>query len=309
MVAVFLTFCFHIGGYPMKWCNETDLFFELPSARNRPDCIPASWLASCLLYHLQTIDVNSFSVAELTDQEKRKLDSNRVYLGQALHPTLSLINHSCLPSASVLTTTDGYGVLIASQFIPVGGEVTIDYISGSNGSVNRNSQLFKKFYFNCTCAACYTELTLLPERGTFLICPQCRSTYPLARQCPICESTLGYRLSNKIDSEYNDKIRKRVEKMDFDLETFRRFLKDVQSIILPPHKALDLARYFHDFALHYRYGMWTLEPWSQKDFSKDLSNKKIDGAAFHKTHKSNIFVEFGRAHYGCNRYKSSTTRL
>ncbi|VDO02897.1 unnamed protein product [Rodentolepis nana] len=81
MAAVYLTFCFHIGGYPMKWCRETDLFFELPSASKRPDCIPASWLASCLLYHLQTIGINSFSVTELAGKEKFDEGRSRNHIG------------------------------------------------------------------------------------------------------------------------------------------------------------------------------------------------------------------------------------
>ncbi|KAM3180193.1 hypothetical protein ACTXT7_016792, partial [Hymenolepis weldensis] len=81
--ALFLTYCLHLGGYPMMWFDEFDeanesLFFSTPSASNRPIRIPASWLAACLLFHIQSNDVNNFEFGEMSPLNPVILKANRI---------------------------------------------------------------------------------------------------------------------------------------------------------------------------------------------------------------------------------------
>ncbi|KAM3175663.1 hypothetical protein ACTXT7_008103 [Hymenolepis weldensis] len=241
LAAVFLTFCFYIGGYPMKWCSETDLFFKVPSPNRRPDCIPASWLASCLLYHLQAVNINSFPISEVISRHERRLGSMSIHLGRALYPTLSLINHSCEPSACLVIGREGYGVLIALKSMPAGSEITVDYKPSKDILSKKKAKLFEEFYFHCTCTTCNSGCKISDlEQVTILICPECKLQYSAQKQCPGCGSIEGYCLFQKLDSCEIKEMEERAERRDVDLETFTRILKDAQSVIQPP-MGVDMA--------------------------------------------------------------------
>ncbi|KAM7536885.1 hypothetical protein Aperf_G00000084336 [Anoplocephala perfoliata] len=64
VIALYLTYCLHLAGYPMKWFDEVeenmDSFFSTPSPSNCPSRIPASWIAACMLFHIQATSINSF---------------------------------------------------------------------------------------------------------------------------------------------------------------------------------------------------------------------------------------------------------
>ncbi|VDL61311.1 unnamed protein product [Hymenolepis diminuta] len=265
--AVFLTFCFYIGGYPMKWCNETDLFFSVPSPDRRPDWIPASWLASCLLYHLQTVEINSFPISEAINHQERSSKALSLHLGRALYPSLSLINHSCGPSACLITARESYGVLIALKSIPTGGEITIDYMPAEHKLGLKRAKMFDEFYFFCNCTTCYSGFgTPDPEEVTILICPECKSQYPVKKKCPGCESLEGYRLFQRLDLREIKELEERAGRQDVDLEACTRILRDAQSVIQPPSKTLDRVQNLFCYACIYCYGMWTLEPWFLSDY-------------------------------------------
>lgn len=246
----------------MKWCNETDLFFEVPSSTRRPDCIPASWLASCLLYHLQAVEINSFPISEAVNRQERSPNAFSLHLGRGIYPTLSLINHSCEPSACLLIARESYGVLIALKSVPAGGEITIDYMPSIQIPSKKKAELFKQFHFYCTCTTCYSGCkTTDLEEVTILICPECKLQYPAKKQCPGCGSIEGYCLFQKLDSCEIKEMEERAKRQDFDLEALTRIFKDAQSVIQPPSKTLNRIQNLFSFACIYCYGMWTVEPW------------------------------------------------
>nr|CDS25710.1 SET and MYND domain containing protein 4 [Hymenolepis microstoma] len=161
LYALFLTYCFHLGGYPMVWFDEFDdanesLFFQLPSPSNRPTRIPASWLAACLLFHIQSNDVNNFEFGEVLLKSKKYHPQSHLMLGSCHFPTLSLINHSCEPSTAVCVTDKGRAFLFALEPISAGKEITISYGPALffMDKSYRQRKLKESFHFTCTCQAC-----------------------------------------------------------------------------------------------------------------------------------------------------------
>ncbi|KAM7534812.1 hypothetical protein Aperf_G00000107999 [Anoplocephala perfoliata] len=126
VAAVFLTYCLFAGGYQMDWVGNMNM--NLPSPINRPECIPASWVAACLLYHLQSAEITHFSLLNRLNRERRQQMSGYTELGVIVYPTIALVNHSCNPSAFVTTTTGGFASLITLKPLSAGSEISIAYI-------------------------------------------------------------------------------------------------------------------------------------------------------------------------------------
>jgi hypothetical protein len=86
----------------------------------------------------------------------------------AVYRTISFANHSCIPNAilhidtrdSPGSTTQGQGRLVATQDIPVGGEIVINYTSKDwyHDGVIRRAVLKNGWRFNCACKVCEGEL-------------------------------------------------------------------------------------------------------------------------------------------------------
>ncbi|VDL16493.1 unnamed protein product, partial [Hymenolepis diminuta] len=190
--AVFLTYCLHLGGYSMKWFNETDIFFSEPSISNRPDIIPASWLAACMLYHLQATEINSFQTVEVVAKELFSNSPKFEEFGVSVYPTISLINHSCDPTASVLMSDKGVMIVYALESLSAGNELSITYQSYfyEKSTQERRDWLRSRYHFCCECIACRHDWDQKsvegPER---LICQKFGSFFTEdAEECPACGS-------------------------------------------------------------------------------------------------------------------------
>ncbi|KAM7536028.1 hypothetical protein Aperf_G00000101254 [Anoplocephala perfoliata] len=67
-----------IADYQMDWFEEANMenmnvFFCNPSSSNRPNRIPASWIAACILYHIQSINVNAFALNEMMTNTRNEV--------------------------------------------------------------------------------------------------------------------------------------------------------------------------------------------------------------------------------------------
>lgn len=87
----------------------------------------------------------------------------------AVYPTLARINHSCVPNATCEQETQREKFLMrlrATEDIPNGREVTIDYIGvdGYPRTNERQQALRDTYHFTCSCALC-VPVVIEPGRG------------------------------------------------------------------------------------------------------------------------------------------------
>ncbi|CAK0825221.1 unnamed protein product, partial [Prorocentrum cordatum] len=77
-------------------------------------------------------------------------------------PLVSLVNHSCLPSACCVPLTRRTVALVATRPLPAGAEVTQRYLSPLAPRGERQAELRRAKGFDCGCARCVAELEALP---------------------------------------------------------------------------------------------------------------------------------------------------
>lgn len=146
---------------------------------DRPECIPASWVAACLLCHLQATEINCFKVDELIAQNASLKQAEYEIYGYVLFWTISLIKHSCNPSAFVIISTGVVGDLLTLRPLAVGSEISIAYGSTyfDQPVPLRRRTLKSKYCFNCNCEACNNNWTYHEDKIVKLICPDCQNMF------------------------------------------------------------------------------------------------------------------------------------
>ncbi|XP_077566906.1 N-lysine methyltransferase SMYD2-B-like [Stigmatopora nigra] len=83
-------------------------------------------------------------------------DEELSHVGTAIYPDVALINHSCLPNATV--TFEGIKAEIrAVKEMKPGDEVLISYIDLLYPTDDRNERLRDFYYFTCRCGECQTR--------------------------------------------------------------------------------------------------------------------------------------------------------
>ena len=79
--------------------------------------------------------------------------SQRTSIGQAIHPTLALANHSCIPT--LVREDRGRRVVVrAARGLARGEEATTDYAHSSREGGGRREWLRKRYWFLCKCQEC-----------------------------------------------------------------------------------------------------------------------------------------------------------
>jgi SET and MYND domain-containing protein len=76
--------------------------------------------------------------------------------GSAVFRCLSMLNHSCLPNATVDFDAEGHAILRTAADIPAGQQLLIDYTAGLGPTLPfaRRQQLLAQRHFDCYCARC-----------------------------------------------------------------------------------------------------------------------------------------------------------
>ncbi|XP_068236213.1 SET and MYND domain-containing protein 4-like [Palaemon carinicauda] len=125
-------------------------------------------------------------------------------LGAGVFPTLSLINHSCNPTAQVYF--DGKKmVLRAITYIPAGEEITYSYIRtyGEMSYSDRKARL-KKYHINCRCEACIEKWPLYSDLANIQVpCLNCQSAVSITEVCPTCtKCQLEYKPHKRSQTEW-----------------------------------------------------------------------------------------------------------
>ncbi|KAM3183898.1 hypothetical protein ACTXT7_009450 [Hymenolepis weldensis] len=266
IASIFLTYCLYIGGYPMKWSN-VDLYAP-PSTENRPKYIPASWVAACILYHMQAVDINAFNFDISISHNLTGITKESTIIGAMLYPSISLINHSCNPSAFLVMSSRGVGCLVALKTLTAGSEISIQYVGDFyEKSKEERQKCLKSFYFECSCEACINEWTYHEDSKETLICPLCKTSLcSTLEACPLCSSTSGPERYRKL---WNGDFRRIFGCMldgDVGLEILKTAAdasNQAQSLVLPPAKTIKKALTLFKYSMFIRYGNWVVEPWSK----------------------------------------------
>lgn len=106
-----------------------DIFFSTPSPSNYPDRIQASWVAACMLFHIQSMNTNTFHFDQLILKTGKAFLSSDESFGCCLYPRISLIDHSCCPTAAICLADRGTAFLFALRSLLAGNEISLSYTS------------------------------------------------------------------------------------------------------------------------------------------------------------------------------------
>lgn len=237
----------------MIWFNEVEananIFYKTPSSTNRPGRIPASWLAACISFHLESIRLNNFALVEALLPSLDSLRYHEEIPGVGLYPTLSFLNHSCDPNTAVFTVQGGTIFLIATRSIPVGSEVTVSYgdLFFTTARSARRKSLRKHYRFLCMCEACVNNW------------PRC-SGDRIKANFNIDVAGFAQYISNLSDYLKYDRYSLKTLSSE-DLQDAKRGYDLVRKVFEPGSKYYHIFDHF--FVTHVRllYGNYTIEPW------------------------------------------------
>ncbi|VUZ54920.1 unnamed protein product [Hymenolepis diminuta] len=260
IAAVFLAFCLYPGGYPMDWSYSKQGNIKM----NISDKLPASWIGGCLLYHLQSTRINSFGFYDVARSEEAMKYED---LSSLIYPPLSLINHSCDPSALVLITSEGVAFLMSIRDLKARNEITISYQVAYEEKNTRDHkrQLKENYFFECTCEACQNNWN--NENPVEKVkCPHCQFGSELIAQtarCSKCESFLPIEEAYKLISDVRELIQE-IPNISWNRrqsQNLSSLLTRAHSLLSPPCRTITLLRECIFDLLKKTAQMWTCEPW------------------------------------------------
>lgn len=259
----------------MQWFDETDIFFSDPSSAPRSKVIPASWIAACMLYHIQAVYINAFSVSENIRRGASSKLSKSEEFGTAIYPTISLINHSCSPNVAIRFTDKGSAFLYASQPLHSGSEISLTYhpLFYLMSTRCRREILLSRFHFLCKCEACrndWNEYVLVaPE---ILVCRNCKEAFREEYDaCPKCKSLESVNMIEHLRKEVIPKLKKCVYQevcMPAELKYAAISINNAMSFLQRPSFTIVLLQDLYDYILSRIYGNQTIEQWADMNASQ-----------------------------------------
>lgn len=159
-------------------------------------------LAVAMLHSLQAINCNAYEIVENVYDKRTHVWEPR-FVGGAIYPSVSLVNHSCYPNVVRHTYPSGIVVVRTLRFIGKGTEILDCYGPQwiSEGRISRREYLWKKYCFLCTCEAC-TQNWQYPLSETMNI------------KCRACSEIIGTINERKEHSVAGKQCRSCGEKID-----------------------------------------------------------------------------------------------
>ncbi|XP_068236217.1 SET and MYND domain-containing protein 4-like [Palaemon carinicauda] len=162
-------------------------FFGNPFNPGKEDLL---LMGETLFSNLMKISCNGFQLVEFQCTGP-PVTLNRITIGSAVFPTLSLVNHSCDPSA----TTYIYGrtqVIRASRCIAPGEEITESYCQTfyQQEEEERQMGLLEVYQFTCHCEACqkkWPTYSKLPKEMLFKCINCSRPVSSVTAECQNCK--------------------------------------------------------------------------------------------------------------------------
>nr|CDS31238.1 SET and MYND domain containing protein 4 [Hymenolepis microstoma]CDS31242.1 SET and MYND domain containing protein 4 [Hymenolepis microstoma] len=261
-VAIFLTFCLLIAGYPMDTEDSLWSTQDEPSSKNRSDRISVSWLAACVLHHLHSTNVTSFFLTQKIFYRLRSsLEFAQLNIGLIFYPAISLINHSCDPNALVLMSGNGAAGIVALKPIPANSEISICYLLSywQRPRGIRRNLLSEGFLFLCKCEACAKNWRVVKGNNTLILCPGCKKGSK-----NICKASLpAVNFYNKLVHKYLRKIERLKDRNDASSESIAyvtKVINQIDSFIAPPSDVLVKVKRAYEYLINLKYSSWTLAP-------------------------------------------------
>lgn len=197
--------------------------------------------------HLQGLPCNAHSLSETTIPVESSLELVSVdYVGNALYPALSMVNHSCSPNVVRVTMASGQCVLKAIWPI-MAGEQVLDNYSFHCATVPlsvRQEQLKEQYHFQCRCIACvedwptFDKLLRCSEEPR-LVCVKCRQLIDLSTLvCGVCDLSIHdkYQRFLELKSCLSMKMEHLLKKRFGEVEQYLwEFCTLLHEIVKPPH--------------------------------------------------------------------------
>ena len=85
--------------------------------------------------------------------------------GKGLYPIFAIGSHYCIcNSRYTLDPQTRHMYVRARMLIPLGDEISVQYLSALYGNFKRRKKIKDEWYFDCTCRRCSDPT----ERGTFI---------------------------------------------------------------------------------------------------------------------------------------------
>lgn len=107
---------------------------------------------------MQILYLNTIGIDIDPNQQSTKMSSPESGIG--LYLLTSFINHDCDPNAFIHFPDDHTMHLSPLKPINPGDEITISYTDTTKDLVDRRSQLFENYGFNCECKKCLNDLLI-----------------------------------------------------------------------------------------------------------------------------------------------------
>lgn len=252
----------------MKWFHETKkLFYTMPSSASRPDHLPASWVAACILYHLQSIKFNAISYAERIEESHIWTSSHFKRFGVALSPTISLINHACVPSTDIEPISGGKHFIYALRFLPAGSEISLSYTTPYyDWPTSQRQAVLSGFHLmTCSCDACRNDWSGKSNASDILKCVNCRKSFISTKnRCPHCrdgDTVQIYQILKELELPILSNCITSGEWTSEKLKSASGLLEQMDSIMSLPGKTFEDGIKLYECLIGRIKGNWTIEPW------------------------------------------------
>lgn len=189
----------------MSWYEDD--FYSVPDAEHRPEIIPASWVAACILYHLQALTINCHTNTLISSPTSKMAGEVIESIATSVYPTYSLINHSCSPNAVLVNSSQGGIFVFALHTISKNSEVTVSYLCScySSPAAARRLALKYQYLFDCNCEAC-TGLWYEESLSKFatIKCPECQNLFSITKGvCTSCKSSEAFKQYEALAKQMN----------------------------------------------------------------------------------------------------------
>uniref|UniRef100_A0A0R3SVN1 SET domain-containing protein n=1 Tax=Hymenolepis diminuta TaxID=6216 RepID=A0A0R3SVN1_HYMDI len=263
IAALFLTYCLWISGYPIDWKKVDKEEPKFEGKGLRP--LSVSHVAACMLYHLQASTVNYQDYFMILTPSRGMPPKICKSIATAIYPTISLINHSCNPSAVLVNTARGGAFLYALKPILADEEVTVCYKYSYFSSPESTRRFILKCYyhFDCNCVACTNKwFTRIQFDLGLLKCQKCKNTFSINKgKCKKCHSKVTVKRFKKlllqlIKSKFSPtrELKSR--------EKCTLIWRDMQALIRPCGACYAYLQSLYNYLILEKFGNLSIEPFN-----------------------------------------------
>ncbi|KAM9990091.1 hypothetical protein ACTFIY_006122 [Dictyostelium cf. discoideum] len=142
---------------PLEWKDDY-LIFSRSLLKGVNESMKKKFDYDWFVRVMQILYLNTIGIDIDPNQQSTKMSSPESGIG--LYLLTSFINHDCDPNAFIHFPDDHTMHLSPLKPINPGDEITISYTDTTKDLVDRRSQLFENYGFNCECKKCLNDLLI-----------------------------------------------------------------------------------------------------------------------------------------------------